>query len=79
MAISEALARFYGFYRAVAEGECYTMTYRPGKGTTLVLNGERLGTVLGAEFAAVYFGIWLDRGALSKTLRRGLVARFPAG
>jgi len=48
-------------YRPVKQGVAYTLTYLPGKGTSLYLNDEYLGTVPGADFAKSYFGIWLSQ------------------
>lgn len=47
-------------YRPVKQGDAYTLTYVPGRGTSLYLNDEYLGTVPGADFAKSYFGIWLS-------------------
>jgi len=55
-------------YKNVKSGDRYTLTYTPGIGTTLALNGKALGTVKGSDFAAALFSIWLgekdpmDRG-----------------
>jgi hypothetical protein len=56
-------------YRDVKEGDRYALTYVPGKGTTLSLNGTSLGTIEGADFAAAYFTIWLGAKPISDTLR----------
>lgn len=48
-------------YRPVKQGDSYTLTYVPGKGTSLFLNDQYLGTVPGADFAKSYFGIWLSQ------------------
>jgi Chalcone isomerase-like len=56
-------------YREVKEGDRYALAYSPGKGTTLSLNGEPLGTIEGADFAAAYFAIWLGKKPISDTLR----------
>ena len=53
----EAINRLYVDVRA---GDRYALTYEPGRGSTLSLNGRDLGTIEGADFAAAYFGIWLD-------------------
>ncbi len=47
-------------YRDVQPGDRYTLTYVPGHGSELALNGTPLGRVEGADFASAYFGIWLD-------------------
>jgi len=60
-------------YRDVKEGDRYALTYAPGKGTTLTLNGNTLGTVDGADFAAAYFAIWLGAKPISDTMRDELM------
>ena len=56
-------------YRDVEEGDRYRLTYSPGVGTTVALNGEPLGTIPGADFAADYFGIWLGEEPLDRSFR----------
>ena len=60
-------------YRDVKEGDRYALTYAPGRGTTLTLNGNPLGTIDGADFAAAYFTIWLGAKPISDTLRDELI------
>jgi hypothetical protein len=59
-------------YRNVKEGDRYALTYAPGKGTTLSLNNEPLGTIEGADFAAVYLTIWLGTKPISDSMRDDL-------
>ncbi len=66
---------FHSLYGRVSDGDRYRMAYVPGTGTTLSFNGEPVGTIAGAEFAAAYFGIWLDaEDPLSRNLRADLLA-----
>jgi hypothetical protein len=58
-----------GLYRDIAPGDRYTLTYIPGRGTTLSWNGQPLGTVAGREFAAALFGIWLGSNPLDSNLK----------
>jgi hypothetical protein len=60
-------------YRDVKEGDRYALTYAPGKGTTLSLNNEPLGTIEGADFAAAYFAIWIGAKPISDSMRDDLV------
>jgi len=60
-------------YRDVKEGDRYALTYAPGKGTTLSLNGNPLGTIEGPDFAAAYFSIWLGAKPISDTMRDELM------
>jgi hypothetical protein len=59
-------------YRNVKEGDRYALTYAPGKGTTLSLNNEPLGTIEGADFAAAYLTIWLGAKPISDSMRDDL-------
>lgn len=64
-------------YRDVKKGDGYWLTYLPGRGTELALNGVPLGVVEGADFAAAYFRIWLGERPVSASLRKSLLG--PAG
>ncbi len=60
-------------YQDVQPGDRYSLTYRPGKGTELALNGEPKGVVEGADFAAALFSIWLGPKPISESLKKGLL------
>ena len=62
-------------YRDVREGDSYTLTYVPGKGTTLRLNGSPLVSIPGHDFAAAYFRIWLGDDPINKSMRDTLLGR----
>lgn len=62
-------------YAAVKEGDRYALTYLPGAGSELVLNGKRLGVIPGADFAKIYFGIWLGPGCARPEFRTALLQR----
>ena len=66
----EALNRLY---IDVGEGDRYGLTYLPGEGTSLDLNGRRLGTVDGDEFAAAYYSIWLGDKPISSDFKAALL------
>ncbi|MGB0621685.1 MAG: chalcone isomerase family protein [Myxococcota bacterium] len=68
-ALRGRLDRLHALYRDVEEGDRYRLTYSPGVGTTVALNGEPLGTIPGADFAADYFGIWLGEEPLDRSFR----------
>lgn len=68
-ALRSRLDRLHALYRDVDEGDRYRLTYSPGVGTSLALNGEVLGTIPGADFAADYFGIWLGQAPLNVPFR----------
>lgn len=60
-------------YKDVKSGDRYSLTYLPGQGTELALNGTPLIVIEGADFAAAYFGIWLGREPIDKKLKRDLL------
>ena len=68
-ALRSRVDRLHALYRDVEEGDRYRLTYSPGVGTTLALNGEVLGTIPGADFAADSFGIWLGSEPLNVPFR----------
>jgi hypothetical protein len=64
---------FNALYRDVKPGDRYTLSYIPGKGTTLSWNGQPLGTVAGEDFAVGLFDIWLGPNPLDSDLKRHLL------
>ena len=60
-------------YEDVKPGDRYALTYLPGVGTELALNGRRKGIVEGADFAAAYFSIWLGPDPINHALKEGLL------
>jgi hypothetical protein len=64
-------------YRDVKDGDRYALIYAPGIGTTLSLNNVPLGTIEGADFAAVYFAIWLGAKPISDSMRDDLLGAKP--
>ena len=72
-AIAERLERFNGLYRDVQPGDRYALTYLPGKGTALSLNGALLGRIQGEDFAAAVFAIWLGPAPIDEGFRETLL------
>ena len=60
-------------YEDVQPGDRYSLTYIPGKGTELALNGVPKGTVEGADFAAAIFSIWLGQKPIKESFRKKLL------
>jgi len=67
------LDRINAAYKDVKPGDRYALTYLPGRGTELALNGTPLVVIEGADFAAAYFGIWLGREPIDEKLKRDLL------
>ena len=72
--IEDRLRRLNEAYQDVEKGDIYALTYLPGKGTTLSLNGDPLVTVEGADFANAYFSIWLGEHPVKTSFRRQLLS-----
>lgn len=66
--------RMHAAYRDVEPGDRYALTYVPGRGTELALNGTPLALIEGADFAAAYYAIWLGKNALDADFRDTLLA-----
>ncbi len=67
--------RMQSWYQDVKPGDRYTLTYIPGHGTELALNGKSKGIIEGADFAAAYFTIWLGKAPMDVGLKDQLLRR----
>jgi hypothetical protein len=72
--LRRGIDRINQLYEDVEPGDRYALTYIPGIGTELALNGRRLGVVEGADFSAALFAIWIGEESLDESLRRQLLA-----
>jgi hypothetical protein len=62
-------------YLPVKPGDRYTLTYLPGRGTELALNGRPLDVIDGADFARVYLAMWTGAKPIDSGLRDALLGR----
>ena len=60
-------------YEDVLPGDRYSLTYIPGRGTELALNGKTKGIIKGADFASALFSMWLGELPIDKPLKRQLL------
>lgn len=60
-------------YEDVQPGDRYSLTYIPGRGTELALNGEPKGLIEGAEFAAAVFSIWLGSKPINNSFKKQIL------
>ena len=72
-AVRGQIDQMHKLYENIKAGDRYSLTYIPGVGTELALNGESKGIVKGADFAKVYFSIWLGKKPMDVALRDQLV------
>lgn len=71
--IETRLQRFNALYRDVQPGDRYALTYLPGQGTELALNGQSLGRITGEDFAAAIFAIWLGPEPIDQSFKKALL------
>ena len=71
--LRERIDRMAAMYRDVQPGDRYALTYAPGRGTELSLNGEPLGTIEGDDFAGAVFAIWLGADPIDRGFRDRLL------
>lgn len=74
--IKTRLNRLNTAYQNVENGDRSSLTYQPGIGTTLNINGSHIITIEGEDFARLYFTIWLGNSPISKSLKRDLIGSF---
>lgn len=71
--IADRMDRINKAYRSVGSGDRSSLTYIPGRGTTLRINGDYVTTIEGQDFAQLYFKIWLGEQSLSPSLTKSLL------
>ncbi len=60
-------------YVDVKPGDRYALTYLPGVGTELALNGKPIGLIEGADFAAAIFSLWLGNNPYDRRFKNALL------
>jgi len=58
----------------IRQGDRITGVHRPGVGAAFWVNGRASGEILDAEFARLFFGIWLSPNTSEPGLRQALLA-----
>ncbi len=60
---------------SVKKGDRLLGLHRPGQGATFWLNGQARGDIRDAEFARLFFGIWLSPRTSEPALRQALLGK----
>ena len=60
-------------YEDVQPGDRYSLTYIPGRGTELALNGKTKGIIKGADFASALFSMWLGESPMNEPFKKQLL------
>lgn len=58
----------------VKKGDRITGVHRPGAGAVFLVNGKSTGEIMDAEFARLFFGIWLSPKTSEPKVRSALLA-----
>lgn len=72
-AIRSRVARLQGLFRDVRPGDRFAVTYLPGAGTEVALNGEPLAVIDGDDFGDAVFAIWFGPRPLDRELKAQLL------
>lgn len=73
--IEDRVQRLNAAYQTVREGDRSSLTYQPGVGTTLRINGRPEITLSGKDFAKLYFRIWLGPYPISAEMKSVLLGQ----
>jgi len=61
--------RLAALFEDVQPGDRYSLTFIPGRGTELALNGRVLGVIEGSDFARAVFAVWLGDDPIDTDFR----------
>ena len=65
--------RLVGWASAMNVGQVMSMTYVPGRGTEVIINGTSRGTIEGADFGRAVFSLYIGSHPPNRGLRTGLL------
>jgi hypothetical protein len=74
-ALQARLDEFCALWPDMKSGERAVMTYVPGAGTTLELNGTQAGMIPGQDFAEALFAVWLGAKPADAGLKAGMLGQ----
>ncbi|MBN1557834.1 MAG: chalcone isomerase family protein [Lentisphaerae bacterium] len=75
-AVRKDVERLHAAYEDRKPGDVAALTYVPGLGTELAVNGARRVLIEGSAFAAAYFGVWLGEQPSSLTVKAQLLRPY---
>jgi hypothetical protein len=67
------LAQMRAIFPDIAKGDRLTGIHQPGVGAAFSFNGKPIGEIRDAEFARLFFGIWLSPQTSAPEMRRELL------
>jgi hypothetical protein len=74
--LKDRLARFSGWFDAdLLKGEQVVLTYVPGQGTEVAVQGKVRGVVEGADFMRALWSVWLGEKPADSGLKKGMLGK----
>jgi hypothetical protein len=74
-ALKARLDQFCAFWPDMASGQRAVITYVPGSGTRLEINGKDAGVIPGKDFAEAMFAVWLGAKTADSGLKAGMLGK----
>lgn len=71
--LSSEIDRFVGWFGDMSDGDVVDITYVPGTGTTVAVNGAEEGTIPGEAFADALFMVWVGPEPPSGDFKEGIL------
>jgi len=68
-----AIDKLYGLLPDMKENHTLSLTYVPGKGTSVMHDDKVLGVIEGKDFAEALFALWLGPKPPSEDLKKGML------
>ncbi len=74
--LKERLERFCSWFDAdLLKGEQIVLTYQPGQGTEVVVQGKVRGAIEGADFMRALWAVWLGEKPADGGLKKGMLGK----
>lgn len=74
--LQERINRFNAFFdRDLVSGDRVTLSYEPGKGTTVTINDQLKGNIPGADFMEALWAIWLGDNPADSGMKQGMLGQ----
>ena len=74
-AMEERVAEINSFYPTVKPMDRIRVTYVPGQGTTVAVNGDVKGTIPGADLGRAFFAIWVGKRPVDQWMKKSLLGQ----
>lgn len=74
--LTERLERFSSWFDAdLLKGEQIVLTYLPGQGTEVAVQGKARGVIEGADFMRALWSVWLGEKPADNGLKKGMLGK----